>query len=398
MRVQKALTAILKERQVSRVFILRPDNLGDVVLFSGALRHIRKHYPEADITICVKRYVRPLLELCPHIDHIVEWERVSAPLLDRYPFLRQLRGGVRLDRCLRPVTNYFHQTDILLVPVRSPTGGLYGMHAAAGSIPARQRIGVAGDYCNQTQEEDEAAERVYSLRLHLPPERDKEHEFYVTRDYLKLLGIDLSSEDLWPEFWTATSDRHWAKGHIPRNAGEVTLAISPGVTSLPGKFYPAEKYALVLSELKELKISVVLFGSAAEKAQCEEVAQALACCRNIVSIVNLSGRTTIRELVEGLHRCDAVLTQETAALHIATALCKPTVGIIGGGHYGRFYPWGDAAINRVAHVPMDCYWCNWRCRYDSIRCIQEISANLISRELRSAIAAAAEQHPTDKSQ
>ena len=68
-------------------------------------------------------------------------------------------------------------------------------------------------------------------------------------------------------------------------------------------------------------------------------------------------------------------------MHIAAALRKPMVGILGGGHFGRFYPWGDPRLSRVAHVPMECYWCNWSCRYETVRCIREISPAVIAREI-----------------
>ncbi len=48
------------------------------------------------------------------------------------------------------------------------------------------------------------------------------------------------------------------------------------------------------------------------------------------------------------------------------------VGILGGGHYGRFYPWGDPKFTRVVSKPMDCYGCNWHCKFETVRCIQEI--------------------------
>ena len=86
-------------------------------------------------------------------------------------------------------------------------------------------------------------------------------------------------------------------------------------------------------------------------------------------------------MIECIKACDFVLSQETAALHAAVALRKPVVGIIGGGHYGRFYPWGDPKLSRPANKPMDCYGCNWLCKYETIRCIQEIPAADAAREL-----------------
>ena len=70
--------AVTRPSSVQDIFILRPDNLGDVVLFSGALRAVRGHFPNAKITLCTRRYTHNLLELCPHIDRLVAWEARHA--------------------------------------------------------------------------------------------------------------------------------------------------------------------------------------------------------------------------------------------------------------------------------------------------------------------------------
>lgn len=376
------------QSSVQSVLLLRPDNLGDLVLFSGVLRHIRAFYPQAEITLCVKRYVCNLLEQCPYIDQLLCWEEVTYNLSARptLAWLPEVRGRWRLQQSLRSFTRQLmrlrYRTDVLLLPVRSPTPLI---HSVAGSIPARARFGIAGDLCNQSAQDDQAAGGLYTGRLQLSSERSRDHEVAVTRDFLRFLGIQVAVDDLWPEFWTDNADQRWAEETIPRKEGSVTLAICPGVTSLPGKFYSGENYAHTLAALGNIRFAVVLFGGASEQTQCAEVAQALGNCENVVSLVNLAGRSTIRQLIEGLRRCDAVLAQETAALHMAVALGRPTVGIVGGGHFGRFYPWGDPQINRTAQQSMECYWCNWRCPYPSIRCIQEILPFTVVRELRTAL-------------
>ena len=85
----------------------------------------------------------------------------------------------------------------------------------------------------------------------------------------------------------------------------------------------------------------MLFGGRSDVHICHDVRDAITGCDNVADIIDLCGRTSLHQLVEGLRRCDIVLSVDSAALHIAATLQKPVVGIIGGGHYGRFYPWGD---------------------------------------------------------
>ncbi len=369
-------------KAIRNVLIFRPDNLGDIVLFSGVLRHIRSLYTGAKITLFVKKSNFNLLALCPYVDEMVEWEKVtSLPL----PWLPEIRGKYRLNHLLRHLWNKKYQADVLLLPVRSPTGALFGMHDTVASICATEKIGITGDFCNQSLEDDRKAGRFYSKRMRLDAGQQKIHELEINREFLRFLGVDVDISNIGPEFWTDGDDRKWAYHNVPVDEAFLTVAVCPGVTSSPGKFYPGIKFAEAFHALNDIRFSIVLFGAASEKPMCSEVARALSNCKNVKSAIDLSGQTTIRQVIEGIRRCDAVISQETGALHIGVALKKPTVGIMGGGHFGRFYPWGDASINRTANIPMDCYWCNWKCGYPTRRCIQEINPEIIATELKFAL-------------
>ena len=368
---------------VRRVFVLRPDNLGDVVLFSGALRHVRTLFPNAEVDLCVKRYVRNLVEACPHVDRIVHWEELHA---DWPAGTRRIRGVTRLELAIRRVgLRLRHRADVALLPVRSPSPE---MHATLAAIPGALRFGVVGSDANQPADADLSAEGIYARRLELGPERTWEHELGVTRDFLRMLGAPVELDDLRPEFWTTAADRRWAEANVRREPGATLLALTPGVTAPAGKAYPAARYAEVLAGVPERRFSVVLLGGATDAAACAEVAGALAGAPNVASVADLAGRSTIREMVEAIRRCDAVLGPDSAPLHVGIGLGKPTACIVGGGHFGRFHPWGDPALNRVVHLPMGCYGCGWACPYETMRCVQDIAPHSVARELRAALAAA----------
>ena len=367
---------------VRSVLLLRPDNLGDVVLFSGALRHLRVRYPRAEITLCVRRYVRDLVALCPHVDRVLDWEELHEPLLGALP---DFPGRGRLDAALRFALHRLRlRPDLLLVPVRSPTDGIHQVAWAAG---ARWRFAVAGDGSNAGEAWARRAERRHDRVLRLDPARRADHDFRVTRDFLALLGIDVALEDLRPELWTSPEDRRWAEAAVPRAEGVATLAVAPGVTAPAGKLYPAAKLARAVALAGEAPLRVVLLGSAAEAGLCAELAGLLAMEPAVAGVTDLSGRSTLRQMVEGIRLCDLFLGPDAGALHVAVALGLPTVGIVGGGHWGRFQPWGDPARNHVCTVPLECFGCNWSCCYDTVRCVAEVPPEEVARALRAALRA-----------
>jgi ADP-heptose:LPS heptosyltransferase len=65
-----------------------------------------------------------------------------------------------------------------------------------------------------------------------------------------------------------------------------------------------------------------------------------------------------------------VVSNDSAASHIAAALRVPSVCVVGGGIVGRYHPYPpDQAFNTTAPVPvgltspMPCFDCGWRCRF-----------------------------------
>src|SRR5262249_53088473 len=147
------------------------------------------------------------------------------------------------------------------------------------------------------------------------------------------------------EFWTKREDCERA-GQWIKKTTEVVLGIAPGVSSVPGKQLPPEWYVQTMKPLAGRNIQIVLFGSKDDVTVCEQVANNIASSGGSVHVLNLAGKTSVGEMIECTRLCDLFLSQETAALHIATAMQKPVVGIVGGGHYGRFFPWGAPGLTK----------------------------------------------------
>jgi ADP-heptose:LPS heptosyltransferase len=372
------------------ILIVRPDNLGDVVLFSGALRPIRDKWPASRITICVKHFVKDYLALCPYVDDILVWEEVSdflyRPLYKKRLFELTLRtAGWPLGNLARSafdsLTNCALFFDLLLSPVRSP---FWDYHMFARAVQAPVRIGISGDLSNQTAAQDRAAESIYSARMQVPSGRKWDSELHINAEFMRFVGIEATLADIWPEAWTNGSDSLWARDQIC--SGDISdclrLGIIAGVISPEMKMYPADKMAEAIGMISDAKLSCVVLGSDKDVITSHEVTKGLQRCGNVVKTTNLAGQTNIRQLIECLRLCDVVLSVDSAPLHLATALGKSTIGIMGGGHHGRFYPWGDPEINRVASLPMDCYGCSWHCPSERAPCVSGIPPTTIARELQ----------------
>ena len=376
---------MLPDASIRRIFILRPDHLGDLVLFSGALRHIRERWPAAHITLCVRSYGLELFSQCPYVDRLVSFEWLRQILLDgeRLPLLPKVRGSNRLSDWFRRGTcgllGFPYRCDLALLPVLAPWAEY---HRLLEQIPSRIRLGICGNLTNQTSIEDQGSRASYASQMDASTFPWNLPEIEATRRFLSFAGINVNETDLWPEFWTTTKDQSGAEEKISRTTNRITLGIAPGVTSIRDKSLPPEWFARAIRDSGMDDLRIVLLGSKADASTCAEVAGVLKPLACVESVLNLAGTTTVGELIECVRHCDAVLSHETATLHVANALRKPVLGIVGGGHFGRFYPWGNLSTAKAVYKKMDCYGCNWHCRYETIRCIQEIPAEAGARKLK----------------
>ena len=72
--------------------------------------------------------------------------------------------------------------------------------------------------------------------------------------------------------------------------------------------------------------------------------------------------------------CDLFIGMESSGLHLAIMGRIPTIGIVGGGHYGRFVPWVGVSAHQIFLTSkMECFNCNWNCRTNKFECIQNVS-------------------------
>ncbi|MGH9631518.1 MAG: glycosyltransferase family 9 protein, partial [Bryobacteraceae bacterium] len=139
---------------------------------------------------------------------------------------------------------------------------------------------------------------------------------------------------------------------------------------LPERF--AEAAASVGSELGA---DVALFGSAEERALCESIADLLR--PQAGAVYNLAGRTSLREFIDLAAACLVFLTNDSGAMHIASALGVPTVAIFGATDHIATGPTGPLA--RIVREPVECSPCLLReCPIDH-RCMTGVSSRRVAQ-------------------
>jgi ADP-heptose:LPS heptosyltransferase len=152
--------------------------------------------------------------------------------------------------------------------------------------------------------------------------------------------------------------------------------VFPGSSSSM-KNWPPTRYAEVLKRVK-CHIPVVFCGSQSEFAAAHELQTLLP----EMTTIDLTGKTTVIELAGIIANSFGVLSNDSAAVHLAGALEVPCVVVLGGGHYGRFLPYPYPSSIVTVSKSMNCFQCEWHCRYDTVRCINAIEVAAVAKEFQ----------------
>ena len=154
------------------------------------------------------------------------------------------------------------------------------------------------------------------------------------------------------------------------------IGISPGAAYGDAKRWLPERFAESGRQLAgKIGATVLVFGSPAERALCESVAESVR--RGGIDARNLAGQTSLKEFIDLAAACRIFLTNDSGAMHVASALGVPTVAVFGATDDTTTGPTGPLA--RVVREHAECSPCLLRqCPIDH-RCMTRVTAEHVTR-------------------
>jgi heptosyltransferase II len=327
-----------------RKILVRATNwVGDAVMSLPALRALHEKFPGAEISILAKPWVADLYGREPFCHRVIPY--TPTGLASKWSAARALRPE-HFD-CAILLQNAFEAAAVAFV----------------ARIP--ERIGYARDG------------RSALLTRAIPvPKRGEipRHERFYYLELLRRAGIiDRLPEsesirlDGAPAARLAGLDRFRAL-----KMGETIVGVSPGAAYGTAKQWLPDRFASAASRVaNDLGANIAIFGSASERELCNSVAQACTAPAR-----NFAGETTLAEFIEMAAACRVYLTNDSGAMHIASALGVPTVTVFGATDDVGTGPTGPLA--RVVREPVECSPCLKReCPIDH-RCMTRVEAERVA--------------------
>tara|TARA_B100001093_G_scaffold367805_1_gene352709 strand:- start:10284 stop:11426 length:1143 start_codon:yes stop_codon:yes gene_type:complete len=346
-----------KKRTNRKVCIYKADRIGDFVLAMGAIRFFAEKYGEEEIVLVVSTISRELARAeFPNIT-IVTVKPFGGTLcwMAHYEwfYFRRFINRYHFDHliCLRH--HRLDYDDILL-----------------SWISCEKSIGIK---CAVLNKEELIWHFEFTTELNYPHSRNGQFskELMASKEMLASFGLHDNSRIL-PAFNT-----------FEVKAGNYLLC-SPFASHIE-KDFPRETFCDVIKENDVLQRgNVVITSTKSDADKIENLIEYLETegVSNKSIRIESSFPKSMVDYIRLIAEAKAVLTVDTATAHIAIAMDKPTVILMGGGHFDFFGPWSKSEKQRWVYNKMDCYGCEWFCSKSDNYCIKDISSMQIIEAMK----------------
>jgi heptosyltransferase-2 len=329
-----------------RLVIVAPNWLGDAVLALPAIADVRRYYPDAHLAVAARATVAPLFMMVEGVDAVV-----TLPG----------RGG------LAAVTSW--TADAATLTAGSFDVALLLPNSFATALTA-QRAGIAERWGFGTDW------RGRMLTRAIAKPRRPLHQAAYYQALTTALGMNAGP--LHASIRTNQDRTRELLHEIGLDPDEPFIVFAPGAAYGRAKQWLPERFGELASQiLHERGWSVLLVGSAADRAACEDIASRVSQSGSRLNrVIDLSGKTDLAALAGVLALSHAVVSNDSGAMHLAGAVGAKLVAIFGATNEARTAPLPAGADSPAAVIlthPVFCRPCMLReCPIDH-RCMQGLA-------------------------
>ena len=311
-----------------RIVVRSPNWLGDAVMSAKSARAFKTGRPDAQLAILCPAKLADFWKRLPEVDEVISFEKEESV----FAVAKKLRG--RFD-----------------VAVLFPNSLRAALEAWLAGIP--RRVGFRGH------------SRAFFLNQIIPEPKQKprQPEHHVDRYWRIAVRCGAVASDAQLPVWT-------------RGEGRVRFGICPGAEFGSAKRWPVERYREVVSAVNaRLDCEWIVVGTAADSTLAAELTSGFA------NVSDLTGKTTLDELMQTLRGLRALVTNDTGTMHLADFLGVPLVAVFGSTEPALTGPRG--LRSRVIRQQVECSPCFLReCPID-FRCMREVTTEAVVEELLS---------------
>lgn len=332
------------------IFVKGLNWVGDAIISTPTLTHLRHCYPDAKITLMVRPWVAAVYEHNPDINDL--WVHDDAASLGAFlkavNMVRMGRFsiGVALPNSLRSAMLLYAGN----IPYR------FGFKRGGRSLLLNRGVAVKDEYLEEHQVfyylhilEEICGKPSQRAHLVLRPGEVEREE---VRRLLAQMGLD---------------------------RGRPLIGIAPGSINSNAKRWLPERFAALADRLaKETGAEILLLGSGKEKEVLDRVATQ---CEVVVH--NVGGKVNLAQAIALTERLAGLVCNDSGSMHIGAAMRIPTVAVFGPTEFNTTYPFSNLAT--LVRKDTDCAPCMLReCPIDH-RCMTGVEVDEVFEALKKMV-------------
>ena len=346
-------------KQKKGTLLVRLDLIGDFVLWLDAAQAYRSLYPGHHLTLVVNSACAELARTLPHWDQVIEINIHS--LRNDYNYRLSTLIKLRWANFATAIQPTFSREFIGDLVVRSTN--------------ATNRIGYAGDSNNISSTLKHTTDYWYTKLI--SNDLHQAMELGINAHFVRELGCRdfMSNVPVISKTTTLTSTHQFTMPYI---------VVAPGASWLP-KTWPVYHFAALIKKLiTQFDIQIVFCGAHHEQQISAEIIRLVG---QPLKVKDISGHTTLIELIEVIRNAKLLITNDSSPVHIAAATATPSICIVGGGHFGRFLPYlseqsHPGPVPIIKSYEMACFGCRWQCIHNvptdqAVPCIANVSVQSV---------------------
>lgn len=269
------------------ILVIKLGALGDMIIALGPFAAIRKHHPDATLTLLTTKPFADIGRRCGLFDDVI---------IDHRPGWSQIAEWLALRRTLR----LHHFTRVYDLQLNDRTG-LYSRLFWPDARPEWVgKVRGCSHYYDDSRKNDQ-------------------HAFARHAELLALAGID----------HIPLPDVSWMGGDISAFGlpGNVALLVPGCAPTRPEKRWPGTHFIELAKILVARGLTPVIIGTASEGVVTNEIADA------VPEAINLTGKTSLYDLAALGRVARVAVGNDTGPMHLIAAAGAPSIGLFSGSSF-----------------------------------------------------------------
>jgi heptosyltransferase III len=350
-------TLDLRDKKIQRILLIRLRNIGDVLLMVPTIRAFRGAFPRAHIAALVNAGTEEMLTANPLLDEVLVYD----------PRWKELSFGAHWQREWAFASMVRKRRFDLAVNLTEGDRGAFLCMASGASY----QVGVYEKNISLWWKK-----RVFDHLIRIPDW--KAHTVEKMLETPRSLGIPVTDKRV--EIFFSRDDQ----GRMEKLLGEGGVGPADAIVHIHPtsrwlfKCWRDEGMAWVIDRLQETGRVRAVLTSGNEEGELKKIDSILHSCRT--RPIDLSGKTTLKQLAALSRRALFFIGVDTAPMHIAAAAGTPVIALFGPSGEFNWGPWGGEHV--VIKKDMDCRPCGKDgCQGSKrSRCLEEITTEEVLKE------------------